>query len=375
MPKSYITVVILPKELVKQINSIGLSTINTRHAQVFCYILVNLVVTTKKEQLEYTPLGSKYLKKVFNSRYTNWLKPLISSNIIQSDGKWIQFLGKSIGYRINPEIITKWDDIETIKIPTKRNPQEDLTEEDLFYLNGVKSFCDSIGIDVEKLQEITAESIKGDDIETQFKRFTWIYKIKHLEMNILTAKRSGTNNRLNTNFTNLPNPLFKQIKESNDLMEIDAVNSQFSILANMIKDRVSDDFVQDAIQGRLYERVLEKLNCSRDEAKTAMLKYLYSDPKYKNKTKQLIEGLYPETATIIHEYKIKKNNSEFSIRMQKKEAEIYIDGALKKLYDMGILAISKHDSIIFHRKDLEVVEKVVREVVKERDFELTLKTS
>lgn len=373
MPKSFITVVILPKELVKHINSLGLSRINTRHAQLFCHRLVNLVVNTKKEMEEYTPISSKYIKKLFNSRYMTWLKPLISSKIVQSDGIWYRAYGKSIGYRINPELITRWDDIEIIEIPTKRKPEEDLTEEDKYLLNGVKLFCESIDIDIDQLQEITANSIKGDDIETQFKRFAWVYGIKHLEMNILTAKRSGTNNRLNTNFTNLPNPLFKQIKESNDLMEIDAVNSQFSILANLIKDKVSDDFVQDAIQGRLYERVAEKLSCSRDEAKIAMLKYLYSDAKYKNKRKQLIEELYPETAAIIDEYKKKRDNSKFSIRLQKMEAEIYIDGVLKKLYSLGVLAISKHDSIIFHRKDLEIVEKVVREVIKEHSFELKLK--
>lgn len=375
MPKPYTKVVCLPLELVNHIYSIGLTTINSRHALIFCDHLVNLVVTNKKRLKEYTPIGSKYLKKVFNSRYMTWLEPLKESGIVQSDGIWIQVIGKAIGYRINPELITDWDEMEVIEIPTRRSPKADLTEEDEFYLQGLESFRNSIEIDIERLRDITNETIKGDDIQTQFKRFSWVRSIKLMELGILTAKRSTTNNRLNTNFTNLPNPLFKYIKKSNDLMEIDAVNSQFSILANMIKDKVSDDFVEDSLQGRLYEKVAEKLKCNRDEAKIAMLKFLYSDVKHENKTKRLIAELYPETAAIIDEYKSKRDSSKFSIRMQKKEAEIYIDGALKRLYSLGVLAISKHDSIIFHRKDLEVVEKVVREVVKEHSFELKLKTS
>lgn len=366
-------IVCLPIELIKQVREVGMSNIKINKSLLFVDLLLNNVITNKKQVTEYIPTGSKYLRKVFNSRYSEWLNVLLEHNIIQCNGKWIKFLGISLGYRVNAKLVTNWDDIEVLKIKSKSGYSP--TAEDSIYLKGVNDFLNSLEIDFKKHHSITVNHLKGTDDETSFKRFSWIRAIRLLENGFLLAKRSSTNNRLNTNFTILPNPLFDEIKKSNNLLEIDAVNSQFAILANMIKDKVNDDFIDDAIIGDLYEKVAVKLNCDRNEAKIAMLKTVYSKAIYENKQKELIRELYPETIALLDEYKTKKSNRELAIRMQKKEAEIYIDGVLNELYTIGITAISKHDSIIFHNKDREGVEKVVLDVINRHNFELKLKIS
>ena len=361
----------LPTELIVKVNSLGLSRIKTLHCLHFIDLIVSKLLLKKWQPTEYSPMGSKFLRETFNGRYKEWLDILLSEGVIQCDNFYSHRGGKSLGYRIAPDIVTDWDDTQVVVL-SNRKGFEPSDEDKPFYL-GFLEFLQSVHIDFDKLVEIIDEKLPKKDEILSFKRYSWLRSIRLLQAGVIKVSKSESNHRLNTNFTNIPSAIMEQLMDSNDLVEIDARNSQFAILANMIKEKVDDQFVQDAINGVLYEKVAEKLGLTRKQAKEVVMKVIYSKHYHKNKKKAALKELYPESMAIIEQYKRKSSNSELAIAMQQKESEIYIDGVLRRLYQMGIAAVSKHDSIIIHRKDLKAVESVFKEVFREMNVELTLK--
>lgn len=370
-PTASFQVVCLPKELIDSIKKLNLTRPSFNKSLLFADLVLSTNLIYHKDPNKYIWLGSKYLRKVFNSKYRDWLRVLLDNHIIECDNEWYKFLGKSLGYRINSQIVSDWDEVEVLKIQSKSGYKP--SPKDAIYLDGLSKFHGSLSINFDRHYEITSNLVQGDEKDTRFKRFYWLRAIKLLENDILIAKRSSSNSRLNTNYTNLPNPLFEEIKKDNKLVEIDAVNSQFAILANLIKDFVNDDFVKDAIGGTLYEKVAKKLGVNRKEAKEKMFKTIYSKPHYISKDKSSIGELYPETIPFLDKYKQKKSHSDLAIAMQKKESEIYLDGVLKKLYSMGILAITKHDSIIVYQEQAQLIKSVIIEVLDAMAYELKIK--
>lgn len=363
--------VCLPKELINAVNRLNLSRIKTNHCLHYLDLIVSRLLIRKLSPEKYSPMGAGFLRKQFNSRYKEWLDVLLKEGIVESDGDYAKSRWKSLGYRIHPNIVTNWEDLEVVVLKTVDSTQP--TESDKPYFDGILDFLSTIQIDFSALSKIIDRELPKKNGTLNFKRYSWFRSVRLLQAGVIRASRSPTNHRLNTNFTNMPSILVVQIMKDNDLIEIDAKNSQFAILANMIKEKADDDFVKDAIKGELYERLADKLDCSRNEAKESVMKVIYSKHYHKNKLKQLMKKLYPESMALIEKYKRMSSNRELAIAMQQKESEIYIDGILHKLCEQGIPAFSKHDSIIFHRKDLKAVESIFRETLKTMNIEVELK--
>ena len=260
-------------------------------------------------------------------------------------------------------------DTVTLDIPVKTGSP--VSAEDKFYLNGLHSFVDGLSIDIKRINDAIFINLGPE--KTDRKSFFWLRSLKKIVEGEYWAKRSEKNKRLNTNFTQLPNAFFDVLKQTNDLLEIDARNSQFAILANMIKGEVNDDFVVEAIKGRLYEVVASKLGESRARAKEIMFQTIYSQPYAYQEMKDKLRKLYPDTMRYINNYKQVKGYNQLAVDMQIKEAEIYIDGVLKPLYAKGVGAISKHDSIIFHRSDEELIRSLITNTLDSFGFKLELK--
>ncbi|WP_136467790.1 hypothetical protein [Flagellimonas onchidii] len=361
----------MPVELVKAVRSLELSRIKTNHSLYFLDMIVSRLLIKKLQPDVYSPMGAKFLRKQFNSRYREWLSVLISEGVVECDNDYAEFRRKSLGYRISPSIVTNWADLEVVSLTNIDAFQP--SESDRPYFQGLLDFLKTIEIDYSVLSSLIDNELPVENGSLNFKRYSWYRSIRLLQSGVVRASMSPVNDRLNTNFTNMPSILVEHIMKSNNLVEIDAKNSQFAILANMIKAKVNDDFVTDAICGVLYERLADKLDCSREEAKDLVMKTIYSKHYHDNKTKRIMTRLYPESMAIIEKYKRKSSNRELAIAMQQKESEIYIDGVLRKLHEIGVPAISKHDSIIFHRRDLKTVESVIRDTLETMDIQLELK--
>ena len=70
--------------------------------------------------------------------------------------------------------------------------------------------------------------------------------------------------------------------------------------------------------------------------------------------------LFPNLLDWINDFKSKNGYENFSIMLQKKESEIFIDGIFKKLIKAKIYSLTKHDSIICKSNDCEKVKEIIK---------------
>ena len=368
--------VLLPSLLVELARELNLTKRDTQKSLQFLDILITFSLLEDNQQpTNFVYFSSSYFRQVFTSKYRRWLIVLLQSGVVETDGSWSTDTGKSLNYRISPELEIDWRKLVSVFIKVKN--KHFYRPNDANYFKELMKFYGSIEIDSDKLIELANKELKKEKDPTKRtnKRTAWVRSMHKLDQKSFYAKRNNTNNRLDTNFTNLPKALMNEIKAKNGLLEIDAVNSQPAILANLIKDEVNDDYVQDAINGQLYERVAEEMKWSRDKTKHGIMVTFFSPEIHSNNLKSTLIKLYPETMRYIDDFKSQNGYRELAISMQKKESALYIDGVLDKVYSLGIIAISKHDSIIFHSKDQDVVEKVFIDVMNKNGFELKRKIS
>jgi hypothetical protein len=217
------------------------------------------------------------------------------------------------------------------------------------------------------------------------------------------ATRNKTNFRVDTNMTNCPSLLLEQIMSDNNLCQIDMSNAQFAILANNIATKnlmiphfddvpknkkatvrkrenelidelelllKSSDFIKFidlASNGNLYTEIQKELGFdSRGEAKKIMFQILFSSEKVKNDLKVKLVKMFPNVIAYIDNYKKCYGYKNFSIGLQKRESEIFIDEIYMKLKKANIKTITRHDSFIVNFEDeiraLEIINKSLKNI-------------
>jgi hypothetical protein len=186
--------------------------------------------------------------------------------------------------------------------------------------------------------------------------------------NIIYVKRNDTNNRLDSNLTNLKSELWQFLRLDNEeILEIDIVNSQFAILSNLMK--VDDLFYELATTGKLYEYVANKLKISRKEAKNKMFRVAFDKVKSEQDD---IRKLFPITMKNIDQFKRDNGYKMFSNLLQKTEANVMIDNVLfelQKEFDV----VSVHDSIRCKVSDYDKVLTKIQNIFNNIEFKCTIK--
>lgn len=210
--------------------------------------------------------------------------------------------------------------------------------------------------------------------------FSYINSIERLKQNNLYAKRNGTNSRLDTNFTSMCSLLVDDICEQNGLVQIDLKNSQFAILSYLLKNELNtDDYKQFktlSVNGKLYGYIAKKLDLNeRKKAKNTMFEIMFSSQKNSTTGKTKIKELFPTIVKWIDDYKKQNGDSQFSIMLQKKESEIFIDTILEKIKSKKLFCLTKHDSVIVREKDSlkiqEMIQDSFNEIGMEGELEIT----
>ena len=208
------------------------------------------------------------------------------------------------------------------------------------------------------------KEIKAIDLSIYYTR-----QLFNIENNIVYVDRNETNNRLDSNLTNLKSELWEYLTLDNEeLVEIDTVNSQFAILANIFK--VDELFYKLAVNGKLYDYVADKLNLKeRIEAKNKMFRIAFDKITHQQND---IRELFPETMEQIDNYKKQNGYKSFSNLLQKTESNIMIDNVLfelQKEFDV----VSVHDSIRCKVSDYDKVLNKIKEIFNKINFKCTLK--
>jgi len=239
-------------------------------------------------------------------------------------------------------------------------------------------------------------------IETKKKNIYshYMMTVEALRKGIYYINRNNTNHRLDTVFTSMCSETLNIIKEDNDLIEIDLVNSQFAILSDWLMNESCyqyDDvklFCKSSINGKLYDDIARDIKKERNHAKKMMMIVCFSSNLFNSSIKKQFSNLFPNVHDFIQRYKkeetnkfkstlseeqlndkkFKKNQSRnFAIRLQKKESEIFIDGLMKLLLDQGFFVLTKHDSLIIKKEDKEAVIQIVLDYFKLINFKATIK--
>ncbi|MDO6819077.1 hypothetical protein [Zobellia sp. 1_MG-2023] len=207
------------------------------------------------------------------------------------------------------------------------------------------------------------ESMYMED-QRAFVRNSWLEAIDNLKEGNLYAKRK---NRLYSNFTNFPKKLLEIIKKRNNLGESDVKSSQPAFLAYLldkegIRSHDINEFQRLVNESDIYLH-FAKDGMSRGEAKTMMFKILFSKPTSTFQDVEIFRNEFPNVMGYIDDFKTKEGNqyNDFAIMLQTIESEVFIDGIYPKLRALNIPFFTKHDSIIYNRKDADIVQKVMHD--------------
>ena len=147
-----------------------------------------------------------------------------------------------------------------------------------------------------------------------------------------------------------------------------------------------EEFIQLAKNGKLYEYIRDNLklkegNEGRKQAKSLMFLIFFSKHDYRCSAKNKIKELFSTLISMIDLYKAekreenkleresqglkddRKGDNQFAIALQKKESSTFIDKILYKLFKSGFKVLSKHDSILCKKSDLEAVGAFIKQVL------------
>jgi len=189
--------------------------------------------------------------------------------------------------------------------------------------------------------------------------------ILNMEKGNYFARRNSTNNRLDTNITNMSNALTDEICKRNDLVQFDLANSQFAIFSDIFQHELNTEdfliFKEHSQDGTLYEYLMEYLDISdRKKAKNLLFQLLFSKETNNSPEKQELKKIFPSVVAAVDNYKITNGYKNFSILLQTRESEIFIDYIWKKIKSKKLFCLTKHDSFIVRRKDSEKIKKIIQ---------------
>lgn len=278
--------------------------------------------------------------------------------------------------------------VEKININNFRiNEQVDRDTVEVFFKSGnnEKSYWMNAEKAIEKAKTLRCSLIEDDKRYYIMDEFEFIlmkksslyssYKnsIDNLERKFYFSNRNSTNRRLDTNFTNMSNELTDDIFKRNNLVKLDLANAQFAILSDLFTDKLStpdfNTFKKEAVSGTLYEYILDKMNIKdRKSAKRLVFELLFSKETNSTRDKDRLKEIFPSVVELIDEYKSKNGYKNFSVMLQKRESEIFIDGIWKALKKENYFCITKHDCLVVREKDKEYVLDFISNYFKKIDF-------
>ena len=384
---------------------------NFKFDKIIVYRIIELILLKSEQEEEFVNLKINYLIKKFGKKIENYIKFLIEEKLIICDNRYIIGL-KAKGYKINEKFLKK-DELIKIKIipetkQYKRISSEIKKEKNKYKKQStdLKLMCRAfmnLELDVEKCNNyIDNLYYKDKSLEknNEIKASLRISVNNFIDKRKRYFKRNKTNNRLDSNLTCLK----KELREFliGDFCETDLSNSQPVFLAsemnndfssitkefgkttsNKIKKIIEQEnfkaegekFLKLTADGTLYDEFIEKFlknkqinyNQARKLTKKIFFQVFYSKNFKRNgkilfKTnKQIFSKKFPLIYKIISTLKENKYQ-KFSIFLQKKESNMFIDIICKELIQNNIIPLTIHDSIIVKKEEQEKTLEIIKTV-------------
>jgi hypothetical protein len=389
----------------------------------YFYFLFNKIITShllnrnKKENSEFINLNMKFLCSETIPNIRNYIEILKNGEFIISDNHY-EIGKKSVGYKLNLKYLDS--EITQIKIETNsalfkktnkilKRKKSHLSRNEETHLKTMRKHFDKLKFNYEEA------FIYCQHEQNLLKRMIYLNSINQLnDKRFRYFKRNKTNNRLDTNLTNLKSELRSFLM--GDYVSIDLKNSQPFFLSQLLKqinntdnvtlcnmldtsslfksfgiNRIKEilkirqnqeieyledlkNFENEVINGTLYETFQKKFgsDLSRKEIKEIIFEVFYSNNLISTKSKFFIpfekdkmkfEEIFPFIYKSIFQLK-KKDNRWLPIFLQKLESYIFIDCIARKLVEVGIVPLTIHDSIIVEKTQLKYTMEIIEQVFK-----------
>jgi hypothetical protein len=189
---------------------------------------------------------------------------------------------------------------------------------------------------------------------------TYCQSVFNIKNKLFYCGRNDTNNRLDYNLTGLKKELFEKLRfDDEKLVELDIANAQFAIAAHL-NTTIDANFIDNARGGSLYRYIETELKLSKGAGKELMFRVAFDKVKYDYEFEQ-IRSLFPKYMACADSYKKEHGYKLFSNLLQKKEAEIMIDGLLNLLIAKGYYVFTIHDAIRVKESQADEIKSLVEE--------------
>jgi len=383
--------------------------------EYFYYIVHYL----SEQQLKYKKkqvyrLDLKYLKSVTVSNIMSYVTFLKKGEFIVTDGSY-QSGRESLKYVLNEKFIGSVAKIELEKeCRLSKRIVKKMTSRKAHY-NRFEPFLKSMYKELMKLEldyDKSEEWIRNNASEKQM--ISYLISINQIrDKRYRYCKRNKTNNRLDTNLTNLKSDLRQFI--IGNYVSIDLKNSQPFLLGMLIESIINKretlccylqyekltksfgvkgikdillfhqneekrkmvnfkPFYDSVLNGVFYDEFTKSHvgEITRNQVKEMMFGVLFSknhDYSTHNRfvpyesDKKSFESVYPFVYYVIKTLK-NRNYKNLSIFLQKFESYLFIDCIAKELEGNGIIPFTIHDSVIVKIEDKEKAIDIINSVFK-----------
>lgn len=436
--KSLTTYISLPTQLVLDIQSLGLTKTQTENCYKFVGILLRDSFRTHGDLTSFIPKPSTFLDKAFDERYYKWLNPLLESGIINRTNNYSINLCYSysistnyylftlspvlcdnpfttVGYKDIIEVnkdsskYTNMFELDIMKLDidfdklrkiikqriTNLSIEEFKTNEDITQ-SLIELEKDGVTIKIGTDKALERANLEGKTLIQDKARFviedekefilrkriafklSYDEAVRQIENKQYRAARNTTNNRLDTNLTNMCSDLVNEICNQNGLVQIDLANSQFTLLSHILTSKLDTydfkRFKELSVSGQLYDYIAGELGLeTRKQGKIAMFELLFSTARCNSVGKKKIKELFPSVVKWINKYKKEANSyKDFAVMLQKVESDIFIDGILETVKKKKFFCLTKHDSLIVKKQDLEQILMIMEDYFKRIDLSYQL---
>lgn len=252
-------------------------------------------------------------------------------------------------------------------------------------LKAIKLLCMSINISFtdEEINEILSCTGNFKKLRAQLmltkrkelhnilnKFINYQFKIMAIRDNYLYFKRNETNQRLDTNLTNLPSTLRQFIKSDETLYNIDFKNSQPYFLYCLLKNEIVFDkkelarYGQLVVEGNFYEYLGKEWEkhtgkqIERAKVKSMLFKIFFSKVESYSKIKEFFGKLFPNLMEYINNAN-EKSNAIIANRLSTIESTTIISVIIPELGEYGIKPFTIHDSFVCKESEIEKIVEVV----------------
>lgn len=359
---------------------------------------------------KHVPLNSKSFRSVCPTNIGYYIKFLVNGEFIICDNDY-KIRVKSKGYIINPKYL---EGIASVEISIGSRLFKMLVKsinKKKAHVNRLPEYLKQMRTEFMRMELDYEGAAKWVQNQTDsVKRNSYAISIQQLkDKRFRHFNRNSTNNRLDTNITNLKGDLRQFI--IGDYVSIDLKNSQPFFLNQLILSIINTNINEGTLccnlvgldlvkvfgikrikavlklhhtdekanlvnlrsfeasvnGGLLYDNFLKSYdgNLLRAEVKTIMFKVMFSSNELYKKEKQIFSSVFSYVYNAIYLLKDKEHKI-LPITLQKIESFTFIDCIAKDLAEANIMPFTIHDSVIVKTEHLNHSIQIIQKVFMER---------